>query len=306
MPLLATVLTVVLAPLAGLSAVSWGNPLQFLVAGDLLVVLAVVMASYAAASFLIALVNGDCSQTDRLWSVAPVVYAWIILVRHPADPRLLAMAVLVTLWGARLTFNFARRGGYTDMEDYRWEALRKRITNPILWQLFNLFFIAVFQHVLILAFVLPMYAASLAYPGFGWLDMAACALFLLTLAMETTADQQMWNFQERKRTARAAGRPAPEGNFITSGLWSLSRHPNLFFESSNWWVFYLFAVAATGRLLDWTLAGAILLTILLQGSIAFTESISMRRYPEYAEHRQRVSAFLPLPRRFPVAKRVDG
>lgn len=29
------------------------------------------------------------------------------------------MAVLVTLWGARLTYNFARKGGYTGMEDYR-------------------------------------------------------------------------------------------------------------------------------------------------------------------------------------------
>lgn len=36
-----------------------------------------------------------------------------------ADPRLNLMAVLVTLWGARLTYNFARKGGYTGMEDYR-------------------------------------------------------------------------------------------------------------------------------------------------------------------------------------------
>lgn len=43
---------------------------------------------------------------------------------HPGVPlnaRLLIMAVLVTVWGTRLTYNFARKGGYRfSAEDYRW------------------------------------------------------------------------------------------------------------------------------------------------------------------------------------------
>ncbi len=34
------------------------------------------------------------------------------------------MALLILLWGARLTFNFARKGGYSGTEDYRWPVLR--------------------------------------------------------------------------------------------------------------------------------------------------------------------------------------
>lgn len=45
-------------------------------------------------------------------------------LQHPGVPlntRLLIMALLTTVWGARLTFNFARKGGYRfDAEDYRW------------------------------------------------------------------------------------------------------------------------------------------------------------------------------------------
>ena len=40
------------------------------------------------------------------------------------NPRLLLIAALVTIWGARLTFNFWRKGGYSwTNEDYRrvWE-----------------------------------------------------------------------------------------------------------------------------------------------------------------------------------------
>ena len=55
------------------------------------------------------------------------------------------MAVLVTAWGARLTFNFARKGGYTGMEDYRWAVLRGRM-KPWQFQLFNLFFIVLYQN----------------------------------------------------------------------------------------------------------------------------------------------------------------
>ena len=45
------------------------------------------------------------------------VYVWIFAIAGIVDggdaARLILMAVLVTAWGARLTFNFARKGGYT-------------------------------------------------------------------------------------------------------------------------------------------------------------------------------------------------
>ena len=48
-------------------------------------------------------------------------------------PRQTLAASLVTVWGIRLTFNFARKGGYSwkfweGEEDYRWAIVRR---NPI-------------------------------------------------------------------------------------------------------------------------------------------------------------------------------
>lgn len=68
------------------------------------------------------------AQVDKLWSVAPVYYLWHFALHDqlkvrgvPVNARLLAMATLASVWGVRLTFNFARKGGYRWRdEDYRW------------------------------------------------------------------------------------------------------------------------------------------------------------------------------------------
>ena len=58
-------------------------------------------------------------------------------------------------------------------------------------------------------------------------------------------------------------------------------------------MFFLFAVAATGTLLHWTVAGAVLLTALFIGSTVFTESITRSKYPEYADYQAPTSAIVP-------------
>ncbi|MEP6480525.1 MAG: DUF1295 domain-containing protein, partial [Rhodoglobus sp.] len=79
-----------------------------------LLVTILVAAAVVLFVWIASLVSHDNSWVDRLWSIVPVAYVWIFAVAAGlADARLDVMAVLVTIWGARLTFNFARKGGYT-------------------------------------------------------------------------------------------------------------------------------------------------------------------------------------------------
>ena len=39
------------------------------------------------------------SQMDKLWSLLPIVYTWVIAVKGGMNIRLVVMAVLATLWG---------------------------------------------------------------------------------------------------------------------------------------------------------------------------------------------------------------
>src|SRR5450830_820737 len=106
-----------------------------------------IAGAVSAFAWVASLVTKDTSWVDRIWSIVPVVYVWVFAAfAGLQDARLDLMAVLVTLWGARLTFNFARKGGYSGVEDYRWPVLRERMT-PAQFQAFNLLFIVIYQNV---------------------------------------------------------------------------------------------------------------------------------------------------------------
>jgi len=259
-----------------------------------LLLVTLVAAAVVLFVWIASLITGDHSWVDRLWSIVPAVYVWVFAgAAGLADPRLNVMAVLVTLWGARLTFNFARKGGYSGTEDYRWPILRGRMKR---WQfeIFNFFFIALYQNIILLLIALPALTAfeNRSTP-FGPLDVAVAALFVALLVGETVADQQQWNFHAAKRAGGADFRP----RFLQTGLWRLSRHPNFFFEQAQWWTLFLFGAIAAGSLLQWTVLGAVLLTALFIGSTIFTESITRSKYPEYSEYQATTSPMIPWPPR---------
>jgi steroid 5-alpha reductase family enzyme len=261
-----------------------------------LLVVVLVAAAICLVVWITSLVTREHSWVDRLWSIVPVIYVWIFAgFAGPADARLAVMAILVTLWGARLTFNFARKGGYSGTEDYRWPVLRARM-KPWQFQIFNLFFIVLYQNTILVLITLPAFTAYLNPRPFGVLDGIVAALFLAFLVAETVADQQQWNFQQAKKTRLLAGAELGP-RFLQAGLWRYSRHPNFFFEQAQWWALFLLGAIAAGSILQWTALGAFLLTILFVGSTRFTESITRSKYPEYASYQATTSAVIPWLRR---------
>lgn len=267
--------------------------------------LAIIYVITALLSFTVSELSKNYSQVDKLWSIIPLVYIWTVTYMSGWDARALLMAVVASIWGIRLTYNFNRRGGYslkfwTGEEDYRWEVLRKNpvLANKWVWKLFNFFFISFYQHGLLMLITVPMVAVvGTESAPLGVLDIALAVLFVGLVAYETVADQQQWNYQNEKHRLRKANLPMAakyKRGFIAEGLWKFSRHPNYFAEQSIWVVFYLFSVAATGSWFNWTICGAILLILLFQGSANFSEGITVQKYPEYKDYQKRVSKFIPM------------
>jgi steroid 5-alpha reductase family enzyme len=252
-----------------------------------------VLAGVCVATWLLSVTTGEHSWVDRIWSVVPIVYTGIFAgAAGFADARLDTMFVLVALWGVRLTFNFARKGGYArGGEDYRWAVLRGRMS-PWQFQLFTVFFIVIYQNVILLLITLPADTALRHRSPFGVADAVAALVFVALLVGETVADQQQWDFQAWKRAELAEGRE-PADRFLRTGLFRYSRHPNFFFEQAQWWVVFAFGAIAARSVLQWTVLGAVLLTLLFVGSTRFTESISLSRYPEYAEYQRVTSPVVP-------------
>lgn len=257
-----------------------------------------IFAGACVVTWLLSVLTREYSWVDRIWSLIPIVYVGVFAAAaNFTDARLNTMLALVGLWGARLTFNFARKGGYAPGgEDYRWGVLRSRMT-PRQFQLFNAGFITVAQNLVLLLICLPAYTALTHSAPLGLLDVVVAVLFLACLAGETVADQQQWDFHKRKKAVLESG-GRPESWFLRRGLFRYSRHPNYFFELAQWWLVFVFGTISAGSVLQWTVVGPVLLTVLFVGSTAFTESITKSKYPEYAEYQRTTSPIIPwLPRR---------
>lgn len=270
--------------------------------------LGIVCACSALWCFVVGELTGNNSQMDKLWSLLPIAYTWIIAVNGGMSLRLVVMAVLATLWGARLTFNFARKGAYKlkfweGEEDYRWAVVRGGApfnNNKFAWGVFDLFFISIYQNALVLMITFPALVCMGSEKPFGWVDALASVLTLAFIIYETVADEQQWAFQTAKWKMLKEGKkledlPAPYNKgFNTTGLWSRSRHPNYFAEQAIWLCFYVFSIGAGIGLFNWSIIGALLLVVLFLGSSALAEEISSGKYPQYENYVKSVSRFFPL------------
>lgn len=270
--------------------------------------LGIVCACSALWCFVVGELTGNNSQMDKLWSLLPIAYTWIIAVNGGMSLRLVVMAVLATLWGARLTFNFARKGAYKlkfweGEEDYRWAVVRGGApfnNNKFAWGVFDLFFISIYQNALVLMITFPALVCMGSEKPFGWVDALAAVLTLAFIIYEIVADEQQWAFQTAKWKMLKEGKkledlPAPYNKgFNTTGLWSRSRHPNYFAEQAIWLCFYVFSIGAGIGLFNWSIIGALLLVVLFLGSSALAEEISSGKYPQYENYVKSVSRFFPL------------
>ncbi|MCU0462743.1 MAG: DUF1295 domain-containing protein [Bacteroidales bacterium] len=263
----------------------------------------IVFIAVVILCFVVSEITRNYSQVDKLWSLMPIAYAWITVSAVPS-PRIILMASLVTIWGLRLSYNFSRKGGYNIIpwrgeEDYRWKVMREQplLKGRLRFGVFNLFFISIYQHFLIMLFSSPLLIAAI-HPEkqLTIIDIVAGILMFGFIITEGIADNQLFRFhQEKKSPAESLHYKASVGKgFFTEGLWKYSRHPNFACEQGVWITFYFFGVAASGLWINFTLTGAVLLVLLFIGSSQLTESISGGKYSDYAKYKKVVPRFIPF------------
>ena len=296
---LALLVTIVVIPCI---AFRFDDPLSTLQTSLLYRVVIIYLAA-AVLCFIVSTISKNYSQVDKLWSSIPLVYTWVIAWGSGFEPRIMLMAILVSAWGIRLSYNFSRRGGYSirfwaGEEDYRWAVLRAKpeFAAPWRWVVFNFLFISLYQMGLILLITLPA-VRSLGGKPLTIADWIIAVLLIGFIIIETVADQQQWNYHRQKRLLLERGGELPEAyakGFVHKGLWSIVRHPNYAAEQAIWIGFYFFSVAATGQWINWSVMGAILLVLLFWGSSNLSESISSGKYPEYETYKKRVPRFIPF------------
>jgi steroid 5-alpha reductase family enzyme len=236
-------------------------------------------------------VYDNSSFYDAYWSVIPIaiVSHWMTHAEPGVPPfRTWAIATIIWIWGARLTFNWAR--GWTGLAHEDWRYIDFRTNAPGFYWAISFSGFHFFPTLIVFAGLAAAFPA-LVHPGRapGLIDVLALATGLLGIGFEWLADRQLHAF--------VSGGRQP-GETLRRGLWRHSRHPNYLGEMLIWWSLFLFGLAADPDWAAWAiLAPVAMCAMFFFVSIPLIEKRSLERRTEYQQVIDETSMLIPLPRR---------
>ncbi|MGD8850613.1 MAG: DUF1295 domain-containing protein [Anaerolineales bacterium] len=171
----------------------------------------------------IAFIPSFLLQTEKYYDLTgSITYITVTIVTVLLSPfkdgRSLLLMALIIIWAGRLgTFLFRRiqKSG----KDERFDEIKTsflRLLNT--WTLQGLW--VTFTASAALAAI-----TTTAHRDLGWFALVGALIWIIGFAIEVVADAQKSRFKAD---------PNNEGDFISSGLWAWSRHPNYFGEIMLW------------------------------------------------------------------------
>lgn len=234
--------------------------------------------------WIVSLFLKNSSIVDIFWGAGFVISAWLYFVLTPDGflPRKILVCVLATIWGLRLTMHvFLRNRGKG--EDFRYQKWRRE--SGSIWWLKSLFQVFLLQGLLMWLISIPLLAAQFYNHSaqLGFLDYLAVLVWAIGFFFESVGDLQLVRFRKN---------PENKGRVLSQGVWRLSRHPNYFGDSAQWWAYYFFSLAAGGW---WSVFSPILMTLFLikVSGVALLEKTLKDEKPDYREYMESTSAFIP-------------
>lgn len=175
--------------------------------------------------FIFSLIFANASVYDPYWSVQPPVILGVVLIKCGASLFAWSVFAAVLLWGLRLTANWVYNFKSFEYQDWRYTMLKEKTGR--LYPLVNFLGIHLFPTLVVYLCIVP--AVITVHEGATLNFFSAPFLLLSFIApvFQGIADIQMHRFRNDKSPDR--------GNFIRTGLWKKSRHPNYACEILMWW-----------------------------------------------------------------------
>jgi len=281
-------ISIPIALAAGAGLVWAGSSGNLLVGVQSVFVRAVILAF---AFQWVAFVPAYMFRTERFYdTVGSLTYltvvAFAILLVNRTDQRALLLFGMVTIWALRLGLFLSHRVRRTGKDDRFTEIKKSFIRFLSAWTLQGLW----------VSFTLAAALAAITAPTpqpLGIFARIGVAVWILGFGIEVTADWQKSRFR---------GDPDNQGRFISSGLWSWSRHPNYFGEIVLWIGVLIIAAPV---LQGWQWVGVVspLFVTLLLTKISGIPILERRAdenwggQADYEDYKRRTSILIPLPPR---------
>ncbi len=251
-----------------------------------------VFALAGALAYLInwlVFIPSNAAKTERFYDLTgSVTYVTVTLVAvvlsSDLDARALIVAGMVVIWAVRLG-SFLFRRIRRDGKDGRFDEIKMNTLRFFMtWTIQGLW-------------VLLTSAAALAIittterQELGWVAYLGIAIWLAGFSIEVVADRQKSAFKKD---------PANEGNFISTGLWAWSRHPNYFGEITLWTGVAIIAIPILSGWQWVTLISPVFVTVLLTrvSGIPMLERRADERWGDeesYQEYKKNTPVLVPRP-----------
>lgn len=236
-----------------------------------------VILGVAVFAFLIALWRKNYGLADVFWGLFFIVAAWWSYQLSSSSLGL-ALGVLVTVWGLRLSGHILKRN-WGKPEDFRYAQWREEWRCPNLRAFFQVF---ILQGLLAFLIVTPVLWVNFMEADFTAWFYVGFAVWLLGFLFEAGGDYQLAQFVKVKKP----------GQIMKTGFWRYTRHPNYFGEVTQWWGIWLATLCAPYAVVF------VFSPLLISFLILYVSGIPMleKKYEnnqEFQDYKKRTSAFFP-------------
>ena len=249
------------------------------------VLIADVVATIVIFAFSVVFKNS--SFYDAYWSVIPmVIVGYLISLQTDAELiRQLMLALVILLWGFRLTANWAYTWSGLDHVDWRYVNLQKKA--GLLWWPLSFTGVHLYPTILVFLGCIPMYhALVIGTQPINGFDYLALTVGLVSVWIEFQSDRELHRFRDVRHSRTEV---------LDTGLWSLCRHPNYLGEIGVWVSVLLFGYAAVGYADYWMLAGSAAMILLFTiVSNPMIEKKLIEDKPGYVAYKAKTFSLIPL------------
>ena len=195
---------------------------------------------------------------------------------------------VVCVWGVRLTANWAYTFQNLNWQDWRYTMLKEKTGRA--YPLINFLGIHLFPTIVVYLCVMPAVYLIESGAQINRFLVLGCVISLLGALTQAIADLQMHKYRKNR-----------VGNFIRTGLWKHSRHPNYLGEILMWWGVAIACAVTLNKV--YLITGAVVNTLMF-----FFVSIPMAdkrqsRKEGFEEYKRQTRMLLPI-KKFQIVKQV--
>ena len=231
--------------------------------------------------FIIAYSIKTDKLTDISYSLTFAIISIIIYIKSSRSILHLLLLFMILIWSLRLGIYLLIRINKIG-KDKRFDNIRDRF-----FKFLGFWIVQGFTVWFVLINSILYFDSS---PRVNGLIVFGIIIWILGLLIEGIADHQKFVFKNNLRN---------KNNFIQSGLWRYSRHPNYFGEFLMWLGIYLLTIDAldlTNKLISLISPFYLLIILIFVSGIPILERSYEKRYGrEWKDYKDRTSMFIILP-----------